>query len=438
VAQAAALTTPFEAAMAALGEPVLSNAEAAARIRELSVDPTTLEVAKANEVKQQLLDAQSALVAGDVTKALPHLRVLDLLSAAQRDSLANDNSAARLMETTCLTAAELELRGRAASKGDAEARLARCRQMFPALKLSESAYPSELIALFNAPSRRAVQIDGEPGCEVLLNGARVGKTPLALDVFPEPARVQLMCDGRPTRVHSVRLGDRPAVMIDRKLDAGIHTDRGLYLVGPELVAGLQSQLAARVVPLFVEIVDGLRVEVARVGSAPLFYDLARGYRRDEVDDAVRALRSPQSKPLAKSSVEVPTSEPVVDTASPERASSDFPLGPVIVAGTGVALLGAGLVTSLLAHSRDSDVRRFVEQCSPCQISEQQQQRVQDLHDEAGRLYTATAILLVTGGVSVAAGVAWFFWRPTGPESSALLVTPDVGRGHAGARLAGRF
>lgn len=437
--RASRLTLPLETALVAAGGSVMSNEEAAARIRaEHSDEPPALEAEQLEALTRSLRDAQKELAGAGAASALPLLRSIEALPENERDALARDAAAAQLMEANCLTAVYLELRRRAPERAEAQAQL--CRHLFPTLKPDPDAYPSEVLATVNAVERRDVRLEAPVGCRALLNGVDVGRTPLLLQVFPGPARLQFVCGERPTRVHLVRLGDQERLSVDAALDGVLHTERDLYLTGRDAVAFLQRWLGVRVVPLFVSILDGsLRVAVGTPSAKSIVYDLGSGYAPDDVSEFVEALRHPAPKlsppraAVAESSSQPPPSSPA-DTAGDSGVS----IGPIALGAGGVVMLGTALVTGLLGSARDAEVRRFARACAaPCDPGSEQRQKAEALQSEVGTLYTATNILVVAGAVSVAGAAVWFLLAPrAGSREQAVL--PEVGPAFAGARFVRRF
>jgi hypothetical protein len=116
----------------------------------------------------------------------------------------------------------------------------------------------------------------------------------------------------------------------------------------------------------------------------------------------------------------------------------MPTGVIVLGGAGVAMLAGGLVTGLLGQARDADVRGFAQRCSdPCDPPPEQRAELQKLQSEVNTLFTATNILVISGGASVAAAVAWYLLRPTSADSEVSLV-PVVAPSEAGAKVTVRF
>jgi hypothetical protein len=132
-------------------------------------------------------------------------------------------------------------------------------------------------------------------------------------------------------------------------------------------------------------------------------------------------------------------------APPFRKSPSL-LGPVVTLSTGVALVGAGIITAVLAGNKEEDLERAAlqscRQMNPCDtalIPPSRRQELNNLEDESSSLYTWTNVLLIGGGITIAAGAVWYFLLPSGSESAAhVLLTPYVTDGRGGIRVGGRF
>jgi hypothetical protein len=440
-ARASAFTGALEAAVVSAGEAVLLNDDAAENIRAYSSEPTEIPPDALKTLKRSLEAEQRELAALSAAAEL----ALEGLSIEQRDAAAQDPNLAQQMEAICLTRLEYDVRMRAGEKAQKHAQL--CRALFPALQPKTGAYPPGVLAeLGNAP-RRDVRVDGPAGCDIVLNGKAVGVAPATLSVFAGPARLQLRCDGRSTRIHPVVLGERERIAIDPALDAALHTDRGLYLTTESVpLAKVAQWLGARVVPLHVQIIDGrLRVQLMAAPFPPagrtvqrtLWYDLLRGYDEREVSAVTAELlqrgHNP-SPPLA-----VATSIAAAPARRTTRSAFSVPTGAIIVGGTGVALLAGGLVTGLMGQGRDAEIRRFGRECTaPCDPPPEQRAKIKQLQSEVKTLYTTTNILIVVGGVSVVAAVGWVLLWPKAADSDRVSFTPFASPSEAGARIAGRF
>jgi hypothetical protein len=119
------------------------------------------------------------------------------------------------------------------------------------------------------------------------------------------------------------------------------------------------------------------------------------------------------------------------TAPAAGARSDNVLGWVL-AGAGVAALGTGAVTGLLAQNKWSKVER---DCDVDRRTCQSDAGIEANH--AGQtLATMSTIAFVAGGVSLAAGGYLLLTKKSAPVSAQLA--PSVGPGLAGLHLGGQF
>lgn len=133
-------------------------------------------------------------------------------------------------------------------------------------------------------------------------------------------------------------------------------------------------------------------------------------------------------------VEIP---PLVDEVSPESSSSGPPRWFAYVAGgVGLAGIGVGAVTGVLAMSANEDsMNKRI--CDPTA-------RLCPERDTAFTMATVSTVGFIAGGVGVAAGVVLFFVSGggssgTGPGAlGPVRIAPIVGRSGAGALISGTF
>ena len=86
--------------------------------------------------------------------------------------------------------------------------------------------------------------------------------------------------------------------------------------------------------------------------------------------------------------------------------------PWIVAGTGVAVLGGGVVLGVFAKGKHDDA-----------TTEPVQTRAVDLQDGAQSLATASTITIIAGAIVAAVGVSWIAYRAvSAPTRSAAILS----------------
>jgi hypothetical protein len=93
----------------------------------------------------------------------------------------------------------------------------------------------------------------------------------------------------------------------------------------------------------------------------------------------------------------PPPPPPQDQPPPQRSSPLTTIG-FITGGVGVAVLGAGVVTGLMANSKEKDAKSHCDANKVCEPS------AEAMFDDASSLAKTTNILLIGGGVLTAAGV----------------------------------
>jgi hypothetical protein len=133
-------------------------------------------------------------------------------------------------------------------------------------------------------------------------------------------------------------------------------------------------------------------------------------------------------------------EPKLDvTKEPPRAPSRtrFHLG-LGAGGAGVVALGAGMVFGLKAMSTQDELERI---CggSRLECPANQAGRGQDLYDTSKSQAMASTILVIGGGVAVAAGAVLILTAPRAKERAASArLLPTMSDGGAGIAAVGRF
>jgi hypothetical protein len=141
--------------------------------------------------------------------------------------------------------------------------------------------------------------------------------------------------------------------------------------------------------------------------------------------AIPSIARPSAVPRRSSA---PSVSPVLDDPGSTQRTIAW-----VVSGSGAALLGAGLVATLVANGHEKDLERRCSRTDACSS---------DARDdfEALQASRAAALLLFgTGGVAMVSGVAVYALSPRGTSTtSALGVAPVVAPGTAGLLATGRF
>ena len=114
---------------------------------------------------------------------------------------------------------------------------------------------------------------------------------------------------------------------------------------------------------------------------------------------------------------LPASQPRPPAIIPPAAAPFEPspshAGPLLLGGAGIVLLGAGVVTAIVAGSRGP-------------------------YDDSSALETATTILLLSGGAALVAGLTWHLLTPLPKDTVQISVTPHFSPVSAAASLRMRF
>jgi tetratricopeptide (TPR) repeat protein len=138
-------------------------------------------------------------------------------------------------------------------------------------------------------------------------------------------------------------------------------------------------------------------------------------QREERIAAQKALEADPNNPATAAPPPSPREEPPPE---PKKRT----IFPYVVGGVGVALIGVGAVTGILAKSGESDAN-----------AEPIQARAIDQRDSAESLATVSTITLIAGGARLAAGVGWFFLDSPGKKTGSRSPSPRlaIGPGYVG-------
>jgi hypothetical protein len=449
-ALAAALSARLDSHKLMSGKQARTYFEQRGSSAPVAVSHSDLE-ALAHDAQLALYHVASGLLSQarrDVSRAL--LRADKALESLNRESVS-----ARQVLDACLFLVRAHLM--AHQHAEALEQALECRRRVPELQPDPKMHPPDVIGLVAEAEAElrlrdpgSLRVESEPaGCTVYVNGRGLGQAPLELpQLSPGEYRLQAECvGGEVGRVHRTVLGPgRLVKRIDPRFDSAVVTSMDVSLryphatdqythgerdavevgrvVGVDTVVwvhpALDDQLRPR--PGLVE-VGVLRVrdealqslvrirvsDTDKVGSAAKaleggkFVDLSEGEGRP-LAHAERSpnLQQPPSATLdAPSRREVTSAQTVPRVSRGDGAAHGGVLAPVLVAGTGVAMLGAGAVTAVVAHATFSRIRR---KCptGECEYSGfERDQRV------GKNLNTATAVLLATGSVAAATGIVWW-------------------------------
>lgn len=144
--------------------------------------------------------------------------------------------------------------------------------------------------------------------------------------------------------------------------------------------------------------DALRGEWLQPANAWLQY-LQRA-ERAERDEAKRDLPPPPPPSPA------PT---IIPPAAPPWEPEPSHLGPLLLASGGIALLGAGLITAIVAANRGP-------------------------YDDSSTLNTATEVLILGGGASLVSALTWHLLTPRPTDSVQVSFAASIPRASASASL----
>ena len=158
-------------------------------------------------------------------------------------------------------------------------------------------------------------------------------------------------------------------------------------------------------------------------------------------DELFASSKPAAEP-APAAAELPAPEPepaadtapttIDDSATEPSEGKPLPVAPLIVAGGGGVLLGAGLVVGLLANKTEDD---YADQ--PV-TNAAQAATADDLRQRGKNQALIANVLLGLGAATIAAGGIWLLAASSSGNASQTAVLPDVGPDHAALQVSGRW
>jgi hypothetical protein len=177
------------------------------------------------------------VVLGDRSAALPELEAVQRFAEENLVVLNRDLDSAALVLDSCLYLARAYR-----DTGDtqaAQSQIQDCVRLAPGASPNPRVHPPSIIDAYeeaqkpSAARGGALVVESEPGgCELRINGTRVGKTPMASDdLYPGSYQLQVECSpDEPARVHRVEvpLGPRSLFVIDR-FERVVRTSTLLYL-----------------------------------------------------------------------------------------------------------------------------------------------------------------------------------------------------------------
>jgi hypothetical protein len=190
------------------------------------------------------------------------------------------------------------------------------------------------------------------------------------------------------------------------------------------VSDEDSRFAARRAP-------GKRLDADTVNAIPAMVDELFGASKSAApappgDEAPLPAPEAQSEPAAE-----PASTSIEDDASVSSEHRRIPIAPLIVAGSGVVLVGVGALMGALM----SDTQRDYEHQQVTNMDEAE--KAEELRARGKRQALMADVLFGVGGAAIAAGGVWLVLSLT-HEDAQTAVVPELGPDHAGLRVAGKW
>jgi tetratricopeptide (TPR) repeat protein len=143
--------------------------------------------------------------------------------------------------------------------------------------------------------------------------------------------------------------------------------------------------------------------------------------RRQRDERIAAQKAREAEPTKPSPLPSPTAPKATTVPPPGEEPRPEPeqrtMYPYVVGGVGIALLGTGAVTGLLAKSGESDAN-----------AERTQQRAIEQRDSADSLAAVSTVTFIAGGILLAMGVGWFVLDTPSKKSASQNISPRVALG----------
>ena len=173
---------------------------------------------------------------------------------------------------------------------------------------------------------------------------------------------------------------------------------------------------------------GKRLDTDTVNAIPAMVDELFGATKSAAPAEAAPLPAPeaQSEPSAE-----PASTAPEDDASASGEHRRVPIAPLIIAGGGVVLIGAGALMGALM----SDTQRDYEHQPVTTMDEAE--KANELRTRGKRQALMADVLFGVGGAAIAAGGVWLVLALT-HEHAETAVVPELGPDHAGLRVAGKW
>jgi hypothetical protein len=228
----------LEAALSEQGARVLSRDRSVALFeREASGPPIQVTEPQIQRLDALTREALRLIVVQEHAQALELLRTAQsLINEAIAELNRTKTQAQNVLDTCLYTVRALYDTG---DRTRAAEQARQCVRLVPRGKADPQKHPPEIVALYEEASRPgpgksgALGVDSKPeGCDVRINGLRLGKTPFTMtDLYPGDYQVQVECNpDRRGRVHRATVEtEKTEVFVDAELDRAVRTEPSLWL-----------------------------------------------------------------------------------------------------------------------------------------------------------------------------------------------------------------
>ncbi|MEM9189926.1 MAG: PEGA domain-containing protein, partial [Myxococcota bacterium] len=359
------------------------------------------------------------------------------------EALNRQADSARQVQDSCLYLVRALYDGR--DRAAASRQALECARLVPDLTPTTEQHPPEIVELYEEAQRRlregphgTLRVRSQPsGCEVYLNGRRLGQTPFERSGLPTGEyRVQAECGTRPGRVHRVILATAPfELLIRERFDRALQTNLNLHLryPTPEEEQRFRYRDAREVASIVsaqqLLLVTAIDASAVRVDHVDVSGDVVRasvvapigpgGMDRGTAASVVATLLAGDSadlRPASAGEIEpwVPfgrtrTREPAVpEREAPVAAVNGLEIAGWILGGVGVA----SLVASWVMQGWWFELERRVDVAEPIDIDFQDRIDARDswrtvtlVVGASGAALTTAALPLVLGN----RGPEWWHW-----------------------------
>jgi hypothetical protein len=216
-----------------------------------SREPVALGAEEIAGLRERVRQATRLLALGKLREAMATTEPLRKLADRELDNMKRDLGEAQELFDICVVSATMMASG--GERRAAERHMQQCVHGFPGLKTALEYHSPEARELFarvaeqvqpGSPAHLVIRSTRGEDCVTRVDGIPTGPPPAALELAPTQVRVQLECDGRIGRVHSLSLESGfNEVTIDPEFDRVVRSDQPRLRLRYDQAAALESRAA---------------------------------------------------------------------------------------------------------------------------------------------------------------------------------------------------